>query len=618
MDGKLPDIGAKWNIKNRWVLRRRSADYAGLSQRLGIDQVAIRIMLNRGIDTEEGMHDFLYMTLKDLHDGALLPDVAEGVKILRQKIKEAKPIRVMGDYDVDGITGTYILFRVLSFLHPKGEEGVSVDIPERTKDGYGLNERLIRKAGEDGIDTVVTVDNGIAASAPIALAKSLGMTVIVTDHHEVPYDENGKEILPAADAVIDPKREGSDYPFREICGAVVAFKVCQQLMGISNATLYDLVCEDASPDPAAVTSIDMPVSVAELKNLLHGCMEMCALATNCDVMPLIDENRPILRTGLKLMEHSAIPGFASLIKEVDLKRDYITGYDLSFRIGPCLNSSGRLESALEGLALLMETDGVKAQALARKIFDLNTTRKSMMQHQVDLAVDMMESDETEADSVLVIYLPECHESLAGLVASRLKDRYNRPVLVATNSEEEGKLKGSARSVEGYQLYDALHEVRDLLTNFGGHAMAAGFGLEKEKLSQLRERLNENADFPADAFDHVTVIDADMGFDYISERVITDIERLEPFGQGNPKPVFGLVGLSVLGQPKVYGQNRNVAKCVLKDARGNTMDAVYFGEADRFAEDVKGGTELQILYTPTVDRYYATARLQVVINEYKVV
>ncbi len=618
MDGKLPEIGAKWNIKERWVLRRRSADYAGLSQRLNIDQVAVRIMVNRGIDTEEKMRDFLYMTLKDMRDGALLPDVTEAVTILRQKLQEGKLIRVMGDYDVDGITGSYILYSVLSFLHPKGKDGVSVDIPERTKDGYGLNERLIRQADADGIDTVVTVDNGIAASGPIALAKSLGMTVIVTDHHEVPYDEDGKEILPPADAVVDPKREASVYPFYDICGAVVGFKVCQQLMRISNEILYELVCEDTSPDLSSVFSICKPVSAGELKRLMHACVEMCALGTNCDVMPLTDENRPILKTGLKLMEHSAIPGYASLISAIDLKRDYITGYDLGFRIGPCLNSSGRLESALEGLALLMETDANKAQTMAQKIFELNSQRKIMMQQQIEAAVDMMESDETDADSVLVIYLPDCHESLAGLVASRLKDRYNRPVLVATNSEEEGKLKGSARSVEGYQLYDALHEVKDLLTNFGGHAMAAGFGLKKENLSRLRQKLNENADFSRIGFDHVTVIDADMSLSYISEQVIADIDRLEPFGQGNPKPVFGLVGLSVAGRVKVYGQNRNVAKCVVKDANGNKMDAVYFGEADRFTEDVGGGGELQILYTPTVDHYYDTPRLQIVINDYKVV
>ncbi len=618
MDGKLPEIGAKWNIKDRWVLRRRSADYAGLSQRLNIDQVAVRVMINRGIDTEEKMRDFLYMTLKDMRDGALLPDVTEAVTILRQKLQEERPIRVMGDYDVDGITGSYILYSVLSFLHPKGKDGVSVDIPERTKDGYGLNERLIRQADADGIDTVVTVDNGIAASGPIELAKSLGMTVIVTDHHEVPYDEDGKEILPPADAVVDPKRAGSAYPFYDICGAVVGFKVCQQLMGISNETLYQLVCEETAPDLSAVSSFGKHISAGELKRLLHGCVEMCALGTNCDVMPLMDENRPILKTGLKLMEPSSIPGYANLISAIDLKRDHITGYDLGFRIGPCLNSSGRLESALEGLALLMETDDSKAQAMAQKIFELNNQRKIMMQQQIEVAVDMMESDETEADSVLVIYLPECHESLAGLVASRLKDRYNRPVLVATNSEEEGKLKGSARSVEGYQLYDALHEVKDLLTNFGGHAMAAGFGLKKENLEKLRQKLNENADFSRIGFDHVTVIDADMSLSYISEQVIADMERLEPFGQGNPKPVFGLVGLSVVGRPKVLGQNRNVAKCVVKDTNGNKMDAVYFGEADRFAEDVRGGGELQILYTPTVDHYYDTPRLQIVINDYKVV
>ncbi len=478
MAGKRQDIGNKWNVHTKWVLRRQSTDFAGISQRLNIDQVAVRVMLNRGIDTEEKMHDFLYMTLKDMHDGALLPDAAKGVEILRQKIKEAKKIRVIGDYDVDGITGSYILFRVLSFLHPNGRNGVSVDIPERTKDGYGLNERLIRQAETDGVDTVVTVDNGIAATGPIELAKKIGMTVVVTDHHEVPYDESGKEILPSADAVIDPKREGSAYPYHDICGAVVGFKICLQLMGISNAVLYDLLCCGATVDPEIISGLPQNRSADELISVLHACVEMCALATDCDVMPLLDENRTIVKTGLELMGKSSIPGLASLIEVIDLKRSYITSYDLGFRIGPCLNSSGRLESALDGLALLMETDADKARDRAIRIYELNTKRKEMMERQVDEAVKMMEDDNTPADDVLVIYLPKCHESLAGLVASRLKERYNRPVLVVTNSEEEGKLKGSARSVAGYQMYDALQEGRYVLTNFGCQAMAAGFGLKK--------------------------------------------------------------------------------------------------------------------------------------------
>ena len=614
-------INENWAVKETWRVWAKKADFKALSGKLGIDQVAVRVLRNRDLETEEEMRYFLDAGLSKLHDPFLLPDMEKAADILKTKLDEGRSIRVIGDYDVDGITSSYILWRVLSGLHKNGSEGISVEIPDRIGDGYGINERLIRNALDDGIDTIVTCDNGIAANEVISLAKQSGMTVIITDHHEVHFDETDgirTERLPEADAIVDPKIGTSIYPYLGICGAVVAFKLCQAVMGVDNEMLgrccdpYLDKTDDAQMKAAGTAPHNIPLP--ELESLLRECLEMCALATVCDVMELRDENRPIVKYGLKLMEHSQNRGIKALLNIKDLEEKKLTAFHMGFMVGPCLNSSGRLDTAMKGLALLMSDNDTEAFQIAKSVNELNEERKLMTETNVASAIDIIE--ESDPCKVIVIYLEDCHESLAGLVAGRLRERYSRPVFVLTDSSDKDMIKGSGRSIECYHMSDALHKVEDILVKYGGHAMAAGLTLKRDDLEELKKRLNEDCGLTDEDIVKVTHIDADMPLSYLCKPVIDDLARLEPFGNGNPKPIFGLLGLKVMGEVRVFGKNRNVAKLKLRDSGGKMIEAVYFGEADAFSKEVTGKT-INVLYYPGIDDYYGNEKLQITITGYRI-
>ena len=608
--------GPGWEVESSWRLFTKKADFAALSKELNIDQVAVRIMRNRGLETKESMDSFINVSLRQLRDPALLPDAKKACAFLEKKLADGAPIRVIGDYDVDGITSSCILVKVLSFLEKGGGKNISASIPDRITDGYGLGIRLVEEAHEEGVDTIITCDNGIAAADEIAYAESLGMNVIVTDHHEVPYvlDEDGarKEIIPECEAVVDPKREGCEYPFAGICGAVVAFKLCMLLLKADNAELEKLCGSVLTDSRGSGTKRGRE---QEREELLCECMQLCALATVCDVMELLDENRPIVSFGLKLMEKTKNKGLRALLDIKDLTGKKLTVYHMGFLVGPCLNSSGRIDKAMEGLALLLAESDDEAGSIAAKLDLLNNERKHMTEVSTKEAALLIEKGTPV--SVIVAYLPSCHESLAGIVAGRLRERYARPAFVLTDSGVRGMLKGSGRSTPEYHMYESLHAVEDLLSKYGGHAMAAGFSLRKENLEEFGRRLNENCSLRPDELTRTTYIDADMPISYISHSVIRDIERLEPFGQGNSKPVFGLLGLKILGDIRIFGANRNVSKFTLTDDRGVRISAVYFGDGDAFRKEVTG-KKLNILYYPQIDDYSGQERLQIKILEYKAV
>ncbi|MCR4691958.1 MAG: single-stranded-DNA-specific exonuclease RecJ [Lachnospiraceae bacterium] len=607
MQNKNGNKNPGWDVPVRWVLRRKNEGIEELSEALSIDRVAVRVMKNRGLETREQMETFLACDLSKTPEPALLPDGKKAAAILSEAFQRKAKIRIIGDYDVDGISASYVLYKSFSCLHPRGEEGVSVRIPDRLSDGYGLNERLIREAAQDGMDLLVTCDNGIAAAQEIALAKELGMQVIVTDHHEVPYSdaadggEKKNQILPPADAVVDPKRADSLYPQKEICGAVVAMKLCMLLFDITPKDLARAAAGEKT-DPAG--------------RLFAELLEICGLATVCDVMDLTGENRTIVKWGLYLMEQTRNAGLRALLAEKELQGKKLSCFHMGFVIGPCLNASGRLDTAMLGFSLLCSKDPAEAAGLAGQLSKLNEERKDLTAAAVD-AADRMLLEMQDPCSVIVVYLPDCHESIAGIVAGRIRERYMRPVFVVTDAEKEGMLKGSGRSVEAYHMYEGLHGVEDLLTQYGGHAMAAGFSLPKENLEAFTGRLNENCNLTVDDLADEIVVDADMPFSYISEQLIGDLERLEPFGKGNPRPVFGLRAVAVASPVSVLGKNRNVAKCILSDGKGGRIQAIRFGEADDFYHDANATGRLHILYEPQINEYNGTASLQVKITDYKI-
>ena len=581
-------------MKQVWRIRTKKVeDFQATAAQLGVSPFLVRLLCNRGLQTEEEMRYYLYGTIDKLHSPYLLRDAKKAMEILLEKIMQGKRIRVIGDYDADGVTATFILKRGMSLL---GAD-VSSDIPERMADGYGLNERLIRAAMQDGVDTIITCDNGIAAKNEIKLAKDMGMTVLVTDHHEVPYEEvEGvrKEILPDADVIVDPKRMGDTYPYKEICGAFVAMK-CIQI-------LFDLAREKGL------------LTENQTKRTMDEIIAFAAFGTICDVMPLLDENRILVREGLKLINASVNLGLQALIDENKLSEMEITGYHIGFVLGPCLNASGRLDSAKKGL-MLFETDDMEAsKKLATELVELNRERKELTEKGVEDAMCQVEQELFD-DPVLVVYLPDCHESIAGIIAGRVREKYNRPCMVVTKTEHG--LKGSGRSIEAYHMRDGLQKAQDLLTKFGGHKLAAGFSLEEENLEPLRKRLNDNADLTQDDFVKEIMLDIDLPIQYADIGFIEEIKRLQPYGTQNEAPLFGRNDLSV-EQIKVVGKNRNVAKCVLKNPSGYKVDAVFFGEAEVFERAVQGASNgLLIAYYPDINEYNGVKKVQLVIKHYMV-
>lgn len=562
-----------------WMLQTKRADFDGIARQFGIDPVTARVIRNRGIEGRENIERYLYGDLDSLYSPWLLKDMRPAVDILKRKLKEGQKIRIVGDYDIDGVCSTYILYQALKRL----EGNVDYAIPDRIKDGYGINESMIRAATEDGIDTILTCDNGISAFSQIQTAKDFGMTVIVTDHHEVPADGE-REILPPADAVIDPKQRSCSYPFPEICGAVVAYKLVQ--------ALYE----------------ESGVSREEWLELL----EFAAIATVGDVMKLQDENRMIVKYGLKKLGHTKNLGLRKLAEKTNLDLNSITAYHIGFVIGPCLNAGGRLQTAKLALSMFLAKDEETAEKLAQELKDLNDMRKDMTEHWTAEA-KVLADTQYRNDKVLVIFLPDCHESLAGIIAGRLREYCQKPAIVLTRSEEA--VKGSGRSIESYHMFQKLSEVKDLMLKFGGHPMAAGLSLLEENIDEFRRELNERSGLTEEDFKAKLWIDVPMPIDYINERLVEELKILEPFGQGNEKPLFAQKQVRIRSC-RVIGKNKNVVKLVLEGGSGMPMDGILFTDGIAFEEERAGRTVMDIIYYPEINEYNGNRNLQVVIRNYK--
>lgn len=565
---------------SQWMMQTKRADFTAIAENYHISPVTARIIRNRDVVETEEIERYLYGTISDLYSPDLLPDMEKAVKILKEKTESGKRIRVVGDYDIDGVCSTYILLTALK------ETGAFGDyrIPDRIKDGYGINEAIIQQAFEDGVDTILTCDNGIAAVEQIRMAKELGMTVIITDHHDIQKDGMGNDILPAADAVVNPKRSDSRYPYPEICGGMVAYKLMR--------ALYE--------------AFGIPLKKWE------EMLEFAAIATVGDVMKLQDENRIVVKEGLKRIGQTRNLGLLSLIEKNNLNPETLTAYHIGFVIGPCLNAGGRLQTAKTALKLLMAEDPVTADHLAGELKDLNEQRKDMTLKGTEEAIAQVKEC-FQDDRVLVVFLPDCHESLAGIVAGRLREKFQKPSFVLTRSEEG--VKGSGRSIEAYHMFEGLVEVKDLLTKFGGHPMAAGLSLPEEHVEEFRRRLNENARLTEEDFIRKVWIDVPMPLEYINESLIQELERLEPFGNGNEKPQFAQKDLSVRNV-RVLGKNRNAVRLSLVTPGGFAMDGMFFGEGARFAEELAGKHSIDIVYYPTVNEYNGNRTLQAIIKEYR--
>lgn len=566
------------------MVAAKRADFKGIGERFGIDQVTARIIRNRDVIGEKAIEKYLHGSRKDFYSPWLLKDMEKAVAILQEKIENRNRIRIIGDYDIDGVMSTYILLESLRGL------GCDVDmmIPNRITDGYGINEHLIEQAWQEGRDTIITCDNGIAAVTQIRKAKDLGMTVIVTDHHEVPFEdlEGGrKEILPPADAIVNPKQKACSYPFTGLCGAVVAMKVME--------ALYEKMAPEV--------------------DLVDKMLPFAGIATIGDVMDLQDENRILVKEGLQRLHHTTNLGLQELIRINNLEPENISPYHIGFILGPCLNASGRLDTAKRALQLLLADSREEAAVLAGDLKNLNESRKEMTAQGLEKAIEQVESTSMMEDTVLVVFLPECHESLAGIIAGRLRERYHKPSFVLTRGEEG--VKGSGRSIESYSMYEKLCECKEYLTKFGGHPMAAGLSLEEENVERFRRKLNEQSGLTEEDLVEKVTIDVPMPIHYIRKDLVQELSLLEPFGKGNEKPLFAQKNLWI-SQMRVFGKNRNVVKMRLTDENGYPMDGVYFGNGDEFAEEGRGKRKISIVYYPDINMYQGRESLQVIIRHYQ--
>lgn len=566
----------------------KKADFNGIAEKYQISPIIARLMRNRDVIGDEAIDFYLNGTVEDLYDGLLMKDMDRAVDILKEKIEEGKKIRVIGDYDIDGVNATYILQQGLAGL---GAD-VDTDIPDRIKDGYGLNQMLIDRALEDDVDTIITCDNGIAAMSEIAYGKENGMTIVVTDHHEVPYlEENGekKYLLPPADAVVDPHRVDCEYPFKGLCGAAVAYKLVEVLYRVSGK------------------------SEQEVEHLQERLMENVAIATIGDVMDLVGENRVFVKKGLELLKTTKNEGLHALMQCTGVDTANLNTYHIGFVIGPCINAGGRLDTAKRALELLNASNRREAVTLAADLKELNDSRKEMTEEGVEEAVRQIESSSWKDDQVLVVYLPECHESIAGIIAGRIKERYYRPTFVLTKGETG--VKGSGRSIEAYDMFAEMSRCRELFTKFGGHKLAAGLSLEEENVEVFRKRINELADLTEEDLQMKVSIDMRLPFPYINEELIHELKILEPFGKGNGKPLFAESKLRVI-QPRIFGKNRNVLKCRLEDQQGNQMEAVYFGEVEDCLQQMEKKQIMSFTYYPTVNEYMGKRTIQLTIVNYQ--
>ena len=569
----------------KWVVASKKADFKQIGIRFGIDQVIARLIHNRDIVGDENIQRYLYGKLEDLASPHLLMDLDLAVGILSEKISQKKRIRIIGDYDIDGVMSVYILTKSLRDL------GADVDyrIPERIADGYGLNLRLILEAHQEGIDTILTCDNGISAVAEIEKAKELGLTVIVTDHHEVPFEniDNGKrQILPPADAVIDPMRSDCTYPQKNICGAVVAWKLVTALEERIRGTTEEAM----------------------------RFLEFAAFATVGDVMDLVGENRVIVREGLPALENTENVGMQALLRATNMTGRHLGAYQIGFVLGPCVNASGRLDTAMKAIGLLLETDPEKADEIAQELCRLNDARKDMTEKGREDALAAVIEKGYQFDRVLVIFLPDCHESLAGIIAGRVREEYHRPCFIITRSE--GCCKGSGRSIEEYSMFEELSACKDILEKFGGHPMAAGLSIREDRIDELRRRLNENCSLTHEDLIEKIHIDAAMPIAYLSKRLVNQMQLLEPFGKGNERPLFAQKDLHTV-DARVVGKNKNALKLRLVDANGVSLSAIYFGDAQKMYEELHIKNRLAVTYVPEINVYQGRESLQIVIQNYKV-
>ena len=568
----------------KWFLTMKKADFNSIARKYHISPITARLIRNRDVVGDEAIDYYLNGTIADLYDGMLMQDMDKAVEILAEKIAEEKPIRIIGDYDIDGVNATYILQEGLSGLGAQ----VDTDIPDRIKDGYGLNIDLIDRALGDGVDTIITCDNGIAASDEIAYGKKNGLTVIVTDHHEIPYVEmNGEKeyMLPRADAVVDPHRPDCEYPFKGLCGAAVAYKLIE--------ALYNVMQRD-------------PEDVDYL-------MENVAIATVGDVMDLTGENRIFVKQGLEMLKRTKNQGLKALIECTGIDTGRLNTYHIGFVLGPCINASGRLDTAKRALELLNARTRREAVMLAEDLKALNDSRKEMTEKGVEEAVQMIEGTSLKEDKVLVVYLPDCHESIAGIIAGRIKERYYRPAFVLTKAEEG--VKGSGRSIESYDMFAQMCRCRALFTKFGGHKLAAGLSLEEGNVERFRRTINELADLTEEDLQMKVSIDMLLPFPYITEQLIGELQLLEPFGKGNTKPLFAERNLRVIS-PRIFGKNRNVLKCRLEDDAGNQMEAVYFGDVEACLKAMEEKQIMSFTYYPSVNEYMGRRTLQLTIVNYQ--
>ncbi len=610
----------------KWVIKMKKADFQAIAGKYHISPIVARLIRNRDVINEEDIDGYLNGTLADLHDGMRMRDMDKAVEILSGKVREGAPIRVIGDYDIDGVNATYILQEGLMRLGAK----VDTDIPDRVKDGYGLNQMLVDRALEDGIDTIITCDNGIAAAKEIAYGKERGLTIVVTDHHEVPYDlqepeasavsvaaasrmedldstavatpcvedvdsamdvvprgEETKKVwrLPPADAVVDPRRADCNYPFKELCGAAVAYKLVEALYKEAGRD----VCE-----------------VADL-------MENVAVATVGDIMDLVGENRIIVKHGLEMLKKTNNQGLKALMECTGVPAEGLSAYHIGFIIGPCINAGGRLDTAKRALELLNAKTRREAVTLAEELKALNDSRKEMTEKGVEQAIEQIEGSPIKVDKVLVVYLPDCHESVAGIIAGRIREKYYRPVFVLTRSEDG--VKGSGRSIEHYHMFEEMSGCKELFTKFGGHKMAAGLSLPEENVERFRTRINELASLTEDDLQPKVSIDMMLPISYISKKLIEELKVLEPHGKGNAKPLFVEKNLRVIN-PRIIGKNQNVLKFRVENEKGLQIEAIYFGDVQDCLRTMERSRKMAFTYYPTVNEYRGMQTLQMNVVNYR--
>lgn len=581
----------------KWLLRNRKVDLKAMSEKYKISQLLCKLMVNRDIIDENIINSYINPVYKYLHSPKTMKDVIIAVDIIKRKIQENKKIRIIGDYDVDGIISVFILYTALK----KCGANVDYEIPDRIKDGYGINENIVKAAYDEGVDTIITCDNGISAIDQIQYAKDLGLTVIVTDHHDVPFiEEDGVRtfLSSQADAIINPKQIECEYKFKSICGAGVAFKLME--------ALYEEIGMD--------------------KEECYKLIEFVAIATVCDVVDLIDENRIFVKNGLEMLNNSKNIGINALKKACGLEDKEITAYHLGFVIGPCLNASGRLDSAKKGLELLLMEDDEEAKNLAQEIVDLNDARKNMTKEGVDRAINIIDSTDINNDKILVVYIPDIHESLAGIVAGRVKEKYNKPTIILTKSEEG--VKGSARSIEEYNMFEGLLACKELLDKFGGHPMAAGLSLQEDKVDELRKALNNKCELTDEDLTRKIMIDSSLPLEYLNLHLIEELNVLEPFGKGNSKPVFGVRDAKIT-KAILLGKDKNVLKLKLLTNNNITIDAMIFNDLENFESKIiekYGNEELDNLYNksnnnipmdftfyPSINEWNGNKSIQIVVN-----